>query len=58
MIMFMIYKRTNVCKEKQCIRTQGVLHSVCLQRIPELFTACKYPKESVNTVIINVFKDE
>lgn len=44
-------------KEKQCPRAQGVLHSVCLQRIAELFTACKYPLESVKAVIINVFKD-
>lgn len=44
-------------KEKQCTRTQGVLHSRCLQRIPELFTVHKYPKELVIAVIINVFKD-
>lgn len=31
--------------------------TVCLQRIPELFTICKYLKELVKAVIINMFKE-
>lgn len=31
--------------------------TVCLQRTPDLFTGRKWPKASVSTVIINVFKE-
>lgn len=50
-------------KNKCSVRNRNTLEpkgsfADCLQRIPDLFTGHKYPKASVSTVIINVFKEQ